>query len=468
MDIERGGGSSSTYDYEEYSKSSSGGCCGAPGEQGSEEERRHLLQQSGAMVSYSGSGAAARGPPLRRRFLLESDEAVALPSSGYFDVLPDELVLCILSFSTGKEIAQMARTCRRMHALAGDPAAWDSVARSHNWPLRKAPSYYIKQYAEEAQRNLQERENARREEISRRAAMKKRRAELVVLTSSSRCWDFLYLILLALFFAFLILKLDNHIQWNWFYVVLPLCLLLVHLYLNLMIFLCLRQTHGVHIHDPTDTKWCQPVILALILKCSVKPRAAAIFFAIVILPLLFLGAVYLHCVMGLIPLHIIPLPLYIFALALLIGPSYAATWRRRPGKQTLFLSSMWAGLCIATSTTLFEFRLLGWYPCSWLMIVTPLIALHGFMSFLPMWLMTCGRCCCTEFIGDDTLDTFVEFFLVSLVGFVMAPLELLLALKADLGWHISWAAVFSPFFLGCSFMLCLFTLIQLSFTPLCP
>ncbi|KAH3757366.1 hypothetical protein Pelo_10794 [Pelomyxa schiedti] len=371
-------------------------------------------------------------------------------NSGFFDLLPDELVVKVLLFTNIKTIAKISETCSRMNSLAWDPGLWNAIAKTKSWDAKRDKAYYISQYQKRKEKKEADRRAAIAERERQRKEVKKNRARNAVICLSSRIWEWFYALLFVLFLVASTLKLEYVVDWPWIVIVSPLLAILVHMYFFVGIFVFLQNKYDMADITPEANECYKPLCNSLWFRgyeADKGGRCACFSPLLLILPFLILIVLYMIIGEAYIPLWTLPIPLHLITFYLWAVPKAGGVECGCEGHQQLvWQTTLLAGAALTTFLALMSVKLAWPTSLYWVYVVLPLVILEVWTVILPLVLFI-GQCCCVE-LDDDDLGFTIAYFIVTLV--LAAPVlafELMVALTFDAFRDYRWSVLMVPWYI---------------------
>ncbi|KAH3743198.1 ultraviolet-B receptor UVR8 [Pelomyxa schiedti] len=406
-------------------------------------------------------------------------------SSGFFDMIPDELVIKILLFTNIRTIAKISETCTRLYSLAWDLGLWNAIAKTKSWSEKQSKSYYISKYQQHKAQKEADRRAAIADRERRKMEDKKRRATNTVLCLSSRIWEWFYMLLIILFFVATTLKLEYVVDWPWIAVVSPLFAIFAHTYLFVGVFLFLQRKYQLNEIVPKEFECYRPLFNSLWFRgYGLDGSQLCACFSPLILILPFFTLVVIYMVIGdeYIPAWTLPIPLHLISIYLWVVPKAAQVGCGCDGpKQLAWQTSLCAGTALSTFLALMSVKLAWPTSVGWLGVILPLVGLEVWMVVLPL-LLVIGQCCCID-MDDDEVGASLAYFGITAV--LAAPLlafefmlkgrvahrlmgnpafEFMAALTYDSYRDYRWSVIMIPWYLITTLFMVFATLLTMSAT----
>ncbi|KAH3763550.1 hypothetical protein Pelo_4587 [Pelomyxa schiedti] len=374
--------------------------------------------------------------------------------SGDFDLLPDEVVIQVLSCLGMKSISRMGQTCKRMHTIASSATVWNHVAQREGLPENKPLSFYVSKYTEKREHKYAAREAVANIEKKHRYLEKKKRNTWCVQFFTSRIWEWSYPALLILFLVAATLKLEEIIFWPWIAVFAPLFAIFCHIYFCNMIFALCKPINNYRL-EPREGECKTPACNFLWLNGHYieKLNNRIIFYMYLFCPVPFLLFLFLQLSCYIMPWWIIPIPAQLISLALILTPFVARVrCMCSAPSQLMWLIFPVCGILMCTFLSLLSIKLLSTNSLTWVAVIAPLLAIEFWILLIPALLAVVSKGLRMYWTQGSRLGTMILVMDTIILGVIIVSFGLLLALTMDGFRDYQWRMILIPMYILAGFV----------------
>eukprot|EP01116_Phalansterium_solitarium_P001857 TRINITY_DN11682_c0_g1_i1.p1 TRINITY_DN11682_c0_g1~~TRINITY_DN11682_c0_g1_i1.p1 ORF type:complete len:538 (-),score=138.78 TRINITY_DN11682_c0_g1_i1:224-1837(-) len=388
--------------------------------------------------------------------------------------LPDETLVCIMTWLDVPSIGRVAQACKRFNTLSKDLSMWKELSTKKNFFERSglmeelSPSYFIAKF-KKWRDNEREAERLEAERQRAQAAQDSidRCERVLLLTVFGRPYEWIAAAVLIVVTILSVLKLDHKVDYEWWAILMPLLIIIVHLMFVPFVFDCAVSRYRHTFDDdmgPAKFRWMSPVfyfiafIVPLDHPSNYKRRSWVLGSTVLCGAFFVLWYVRVGFETSL-PWWGVFLPLLaecvLVSLLLILE-----TLTRSKKLDWLVLQSV--PVCLFIFFLLVALKLDGNLPdgCNWYCVLVPLVAVKGLLMISAIVMFSLAYCGPYWFRRMTRLGRPGPFWLaLAVFAFLFGPLlvfEVLLAKHSIEHSAMTYAAIFAPIFifLGCGTIGC--------------
>jgi len=405
-----------------------------------------------------------------------------------FSMLPDETMYKIWGFLDAKSIGHAASVCQRFKKMSYDVPLWKERATKENWDSNRAPyshqrslpdivtrSYYVKKFLSFQQRE-KDAAASRLTELKNR--LKQRDQEnsgrILLATCFARPYEWLMALTVLWITIMAVLKLDETIDWEWKYILIPLYIVVLQLMCAPVCYDAISSKFSYTFEDeldPDDNHLCGPIFFFLafivplnnlthrgIRRLRLFPITFGLALFLIFAMIRVAGAEGMKWWAVFIPLNIAIL--WVMLLVLFAG--YDSCFSDDAKMDRILIS---IGLLLVVLFFIFlGLRMEDVITWRWILVMTPLFILKGLAVVIPTILSICTYYCDAR--GSYWLEDRTRWanhagsYCMGVLGIailLLGPLltfEVLLAQRLDETIDTSYKLIFIPLFIIEGFGIC--------------